>query len=79
MIAHATLALCGGALAAVRRFADKSRCRSIHAAPGCGANLGYTIGQSAAYAGSGYASVQYVASSCVTEKEIVFGGEERLT
>lgn len=67
----------GGALAAVRGFADKV-VPIIHAAPGCGANLGYTIGQSAAYAGSGYASVQNVASSCVTEKEIVFGGEERL-
>ena len=50
----------------------------IHAAPGCGGNLGYTISLSAAYAGSGYASNQTVSSSCVTEKELIFGGEERL-
>ena len=59
----------GGALAAVRGFADKV-VPIIHAAPGCGANLGYTIGQSAAYAGSGYASVQNVATVSYTHLDV---------
>ena len=67
----------GGALGTLKALPDKV-VPIIHAAPGCGGNLGYTISLSAAYAGSGYASNQAVSSSCVTEKDLIFGGEERL-
>ncbi len=67
----------GGALGTLKALPGKV-VPIIHAAPGCGGNLGYTISLSAAYAGSGYASNQAVSSSCVTEKDLIFGGEERL-
>lgn len=67
----------GGALGTLKALPGKV-VPIIHAAPGCGGNLGYTISLSAAYAGSGYASNQTVSSTCVTEKELIFGGEDRL-
>ena len=45
----------GGALGTLKALPGKV-VPIIHAAPGCGGNLGYTISLSAAYAGSGYAS-----------------------
>lgn len=67
----------GGALGTLKALPGKV-IPIIHAAPGCGGNLGYTISLSAAYAGSGYASNQAVSSTCVTEKDLIFGGEDRL-
>lgn len=67
----------GGALGTLKALPGKV-VPIIHAAPGCGGNLGYTISLSAAYAGSGYASNQAVSSTCVTEKDLIFGGEDRL-
>lgn len=67
----------GGALGTLKALPGKV-VPIMHAAPGCGGNLGYAISLSAAYAGSGYASNQAAASTCVTEKDLIFGGEERL-
>ena len=67
----------GGALGTLKALPGKV-VPIIHAAPGCGGNLGYTISLSAAYAGSGYASNQAVSSTCVIEKDLIFGGEDRL-
>lgn len=67
----------GGALGTLKALPGKA-VPIMHAAPGCGGNLGYAVSLSAAYAGSGYASNQAAASTCVTEKELIFGGEERL-
>lgn len=67
----------GGALGTLKALPGKV-VPIIHAAPGCGGNLGYTISLSAAYAGSGYASNQAVSSTCVTEKDLIFGAEDRL-
>ncbi|MDR3590530.1 MAG: nitrogenase component 1 [Negativicutes bacterium] len=50
----------------------------IHAAAGCGGNIGNALNGAAGYLGSGYCGGLAVPSSNVYEKEIVFGGEERL-
>ena len=51
----------------------------LHAAPGCGLNLSSALNGGSGYAGSGYVGGTALPSSNVCEKEIVFGGEERLT
>lgn len=50
----------------------------IHAAAGCGGNIANAQNAAAGYLGSGYCGGLAVPSSNVYEKEIVFGGEERL-
>lgn len=67
----------GGALGTLKALPGKV-VPIMHAAPGCGGNLGYAISLSAAYAGSGYASNQAAPCTCVTEKDLIFGGEQRL-
>lgn len=49
----------------------------IHAASGCGGNL-FSSSQAGGYYGSGYCGGLSAPSSNVSEKEIIFGGEERL-
>ena len=50
----------------------------LHAAPGCGLNLSFALNGGSGYGGSGYVGGTALPSSNVCEKEIVFGGEERL-
>ncbi|MDR3270748.1 MAG: hypothetical protein LBT32_04470 [Peptococcaceae bacterium] len=49
----------------------------IHAASGCGGNL-FSGTQAGGYYGSGYCGGLATPSSNVTEREIIFGGEDRL-
>lgn len=50
----------------------------LHAAAGCGGNIANALNYASGYLGSGYCAGQALPSSNVYEKEIVFGGEERL-
>jgi nitrogenase molybdenum-iron protein beta chain len=50
----------------------------IHSALGCGGGLSMATSFGAGYLGSGYCSGSSAPSSGITEKEIVFGGNERL-
>jgi nitrogenase molybdenum-iron protein beta chain len=50
----------------------------LHAAPGCGLNLSYAVNGGSAYVGSGYCGGTALPSTNVCEREIVFGGEDRL-
>lgn len=50
----------------------------LHSATGCGGNIAAALNVGAGYLGSGYCAGQALPSSNVTEKDIVFGGEERL-
>ncbi|MCW2277690.1 nitrogenase component 1 [Heliophilum fasciatum] len=50
----------------------------IHASNGCGGNICGTIMAGSGYQGGGYIGALSVPSSNVSEKEILFGGEERL-
>ncbi|WP_378953689.1 nitrogenase component 1 [Pelosinus sp. sgz500959] len=51
----------------------------IHAAAGCGGNIANALHGAAGYLGSGYCAGLALPSSNIYEKDIVFGGEERLT
>ena len=51
----------------------------LHAATGCGGNVAQALNQAAGYLGSGYCGGQALPSTNTSEREIVFGGEERLT
>ncbi len=51
----------------------------LHAATGCGGNVALALNQAAGYLGSGYCAGQALSSTNTTEREIVFGGEDRLT
>lgn len=51
----------------------------LHSATGCGGNVAMALNNGAGYLGSGYCSGQALPSSNVSEKDIVFGGENRLT
>lgn len=51
----------------------------LHAATGCGGNVATSLNQAAGYLGSGYCAGQALPSTNVYEREIVFGGEDRLT
>ena len=51
----------------------------LHAAAGCGGNVAIAFNAPSGYLGSGYCGGMAVPSSNVFDKEIVFGGEERLT
>lgn len=50
----------------------------LHAATGCGGNVALALNQAAGYLGSGYCAGQALPSTNTSEREIVFGGEERL-
>lgn len=50
----------------------------LHSATGCGGNIAAALNNGAGYLGSGYCAGQALPSSNVTEKDIVFGGEDRL-
>ncbi len=51
----------------------------LHAATGCGGNVALALNQAAGYLGSGYCAGQALSSTNASEREIVFGGEDRLT
>ncbi|CUH97067.1 hypothetical protein P22_3193 [Propionispora sp. 2/2-37] len=50
----------------------------LHAAAGCGGNFTNALSGAAGYLGSSYCAGQALPSSNIYEKDIVFGGEERL-
>jgi len=50
----------------------------IHAAAGCGGNISNALHGAAGYLGSGYCAGLALPSSNIYERDIVFGGEERL-
>jgi nitrogenase molybdenum-iron protein beta chain len=50
----------------------------LHAGPGCGAKLFQAMGGSAGNQGAGYAGGDAIPCSNMIEKDIVFGGEEKL-
>ncbi len=66
----------GGALATVRNF--YRTIPILHAGPGCGPQV--TMGQSstAGYQGVGYVGGNGIPSTNMYEKEVIFGGEDRL-
>jgi len=66
----------GGALSTLR--AIPGAIPIIHAASGCGYNLFNATHAGSAYLGGGYCGATSLPSSNVTEREIVFGGEDRL-
>lgn len=66
----------GGALGTLRAL--PRTIPIIHASAGCGSNLTNAINPGAGYFGSGYSSGLSLPSSNVIEKDIVFGGEDRL-
>jgi nitrogenase molybdenum-iron protein beta chain len=51
----------------------------IHSALGCGGSLSSSFAFGAGYFGSGYCSGFLAPSSGITEREIIFGGNDRLT
>ena len=66
----------GGAVATLKAL--PKAISIIHAAAGCGGNFGNALNGATGYLGSGYCAGQALPSSNVYEKDIVFGGEERL-
>ncbi|EKQ53815.1 MULTISPECIES: nitrogenase component 1 [unclassified Clostridium] len=66
----------GGALSTLR--AIPRAIPIIHASSGCGHNLNNATNAGSAYLGGGYCGATSLPSTNVTEKHIVFGGEERL-
>lgn len=66
----------GGALAALR--AIPRAIPIVHASTGCGHNLHNAINPGGGYLGGGYCGGISLPSSNVVERDIVFGGEERL-
>jgi len=66
----------GGALATLR--AIPRAIPIIHASAGCGQNLYQAYNSGGAYLGGGYCGGNALPSSNVIERDIVFGGEERL-
>ncbi|MDU4960464.1 MAG: nitrogenase component 1 [Sporomusaceae bacterium] len=66
----------GGAVATLKAL---PRAVSIlHSSPGCGGNFANALNGAAGYLGSGYCAGQALPSSNIYERDIVFGGEERL-
>lgn len=51
----------------------------LHTSPGCGGNLAGALSGASGYHGGSYCGGQTLPSSNVAERDIVFGGEERLT
>lgn len=66
----------GGALSTLR--AIPRAIPIIHASSGCGHNLHNATNAGSAYLGGGYCGATSLPSTNVTEKHIVFGGEDRL-
>ncbi|HWQ75321.1 MAG TPA: nitrogenase component 1 [Syntrophomonas sp.] len=66
----------GGALGTLR--AIPRAIPIIHASAGCGHNLQNAINPGAGYLGGGYCGGLALPSSNVVERDVVFGGEERL-
>ncbi|KPU46184.1 nitrogenase molybdenum-iron protein beta chain [Oxobacter pfennigii] len=66
----------GGALATLR--AIPRAIPVIHASAGCGHNLHNAINPGAGYLGGGYCGGLSLSSTNVVERDIVFGGEDRL-
>ncbi len=50
----------------------------VHASAGCGGNLTVALNAGAGYIGGGYCGGSALPSSNITERDVVFGGEERL-
>ena len=50
----------------------------LHSGPGCGLNLSFAINGGAGYFGSGYCGGLALPSTNLCEKDIVFGGEDKL-
>lgn len=51
----------------------------LHTSPGCGGNLAGALSGASGYHGGSYCGGQTLPSSNVAERDIVFGGEERLS
>lgn len=66
----------GGALATLR--AIPRVVPILHASAGCGGNLATALNGGSGLGGNGYCGGQSLPSSNVTEKEVVFGGVDRL-
>ena len=66
----------GGALATLR--AIPRAIPIVHASAGCGQNLYIAYSNGGAYLGGGYCGGNAIPSSNVIERDIVFGGEDRL-
>ena len=66
----------GGALATLR--AIPRAIPVVHASAGCGQNLYIAMNSGGGYLGGGYCGGNSLPSSNVVERDIVFGGEERL-
>lgn len=66
----------GGALSTIR--AMPRTIPIIHASAGCGGNLYNAMNAGGGYLGGGYCGGSSLPSSNVVERDIVFGGEERL-
>lgn len=66
----------GGALATLR--AIPRVVPILHASAGCGGNLAIALNGGSGLGGNGYCGGQSLPSSNVTEKEVVFGGVDRL-
>jgi nitrogenase molybdenum-iron protein beta chain len=66
----------GGALAVLR--AIPRAIPIIHASAGCGQNLGIGINAGGGYLGGGYCGGNALPSSNISERDIVFGGDDRL-
>jgi len=66
----------GGALSTLR--AIYRAIPIVHASSGCGHNLHNATNAGSAYLGGGYCGATSLPSTNVTEKDIVFGGENRL-
>lgn len=67
----------GGALATLR--AIPRAIPIIHASAGCGSNLANALNAGSGYSGGGYCGGLTLPSSNVVERDVVFGGEERLS
>lgn len=67
----------GGAVATINALSGAVPI--LHAGAGCGGNIGNAFNGASGHLGSGYCGGMALPSSNVFEREIVFGGEERLT
>lgn len=67
----------GGALATINALPRTSAI--IHAAPGCGSSTDSAAALGSGYWGSSYCNGRATPSTNTQEREIIFGGEERLT
>ncbi|MDR2089274.1 MAG: hypothetical protein LBP73_07960 [Clostridiales Family XIII bacterium] len=66
----------GGAIAAINALPRSVSI--VHASGGCGSSLSGVYNSAAGYFGSGYCSGNMESTSNIAEKEIIFGGEDKL-